>query len=66
MNEELALNINDAAYAPASATSVQRTWKRVCNWIPPSKDPAIIAKWDYYKSIVLRSEHVLQITKEQR
>jgi len=58
------LKEGDSAYAPASATSVQRTWKRVCDWLPPSKDPEIIAKWDYHKSLALRSENALQITKE--
>lgn len=48
------------AYAPATATNVQHTWKRVCNWTAPSKDPEIIAKWDYYKSLSLRSENALQ------
>jgi hypothetical protein len=66
MTEEMALRNNDKAYAPASATSVQRTWKRVCNWTPPSKDPETIAKWDYYKSLVLRSENALQITRDTK
>ena len=64
MTENLMLKDGDSAYAPASATSVQRTWKRVCDWLPPSKDPEIIAKWDYHKSLALRSEAALQITKE--
>ena len=64
MTESLALKDGDKAYAPASATSVQRTWKRVCNWTPPSKDPEIIAKWDYYKSLSLRSESALQLAGE--
>lgn len=66
MTDDMTLRSNDKAYAPASATSVQRTWKRVCNWTPPSKDPETIAKWDYYKSLVLRSEHALQITGEAK
>ena len=53
-------------YSPASATSVQRTWKRVCNWTPPSKDPATVDKWDYYKSISRLSEVALQFTKDQK
>jgi hypothetical protein len=64
MTENLMLKDGDSAYAPASATNVQRTWKRVCNWVAPSKDPEIIAKWDYHKSLALRSENALQITKE--
>ena len=66
MDNNLSLNENDKAYAPASATSVQRTWKRVCNWLPPSKDPEVIAKWDYYKSLNMRSEAALQFTKETK
>ena len=64
MDNNLSLNENHKPYAPASATSVQRTWKRVCNWVPPSKDEATIAKWDYYKSLTMRSEAALQFTKE--
>jgi hypothetical protein len=45
---------------------VQRTWKRVCNWTAPSKDPETIAKWDYYKTVVVRSENALQLTKETK
>lgn len=66
MTEEMGLREGDKAYAPASATSVQRTWKRVCNWTPPSKDPETIAKWDYYKTLVVRSENALQLVRESR
>ena len=65
MAEELTLRNGDKAYAPASATSVQRTWKRVCNWTAPSKDPETIAKWDYYKSLSMRSDNALQITRDK-
>jgi len=54
------------AYAPASATNVQRTWKRVCDWTPPSKDPEIIKKWLYYQSLALQSAEQLQLTKETK
>jgi hypothetical protein len=64
MTEEMTLKDCDKAYSPASATNVQRTWKRVCNWVAPSKDPEIIAKWDYYKTLIVRSEATLQLTKE--
>ena len=66
MSEEMVLRDGDKAYAPASATSVQRTWKRVCNWTAPSKDPETIAKWDYYKTLIVRSENALQITRETK
>lgn len=64
MNQSLKLKEGDQAYAPASATDVQKTWKRVCNWVSPEKDPTIVAKWEYYKSLALRSEQALQ-TGEQ-
>ena len=66
MTVEMTLRSEHSAYAPASATSVQRTWKRVCDWTPPSKDPETIAKWDYYKSLSLLSEKALQITSENK
>jgi hypothetical protein len=66
MTEEMVLRGDDMAYAPASATSVQRTWKRVCNWTAPSKDPETIAKWDYYKTVVVRSENALQLIRETK
>jgi hypothetical protein len=34
--------------------------------VPPSKDEATIAKWDYYKSLSMRSETALQFTKETK
>lgn len=64
MTEDFMLKYGDKPYSPASATNVQRTWKRVCDWVAPSKDPEIIAKWDYHKSLALRSENALQITKD--
>lgn len=64
MTEEMVLKQEDRAYAPASATSVQRTWKRVCNWTPPSKDPETIKKWLYYQSLALLSAEQLQLNKE--
>ena len=59
MNVEMLLKDGDQAYAPASATDVTRTWKRVCNWVSPSNDPQVVAKWEYYKSLALRSEQAL-------
>ena len=64
MNDEMKLKDSDSPYAPASATNVQRTWKRLCNWTPPSKDPEIIKKWLYYQSLVLLSAEQLQLNKE--
>jgi hypothetical protein len=64
MTEEMKLKYSDSPYAPASATNVQRTWKRVCNWTPPSKDPETIKKWLYYQSLALQSAEQLQLNKE--
>ena len=58
------MNIEHQPYAPASATNVQRTWKRACNWTPPSKDPEIIKKWLYYQSLALQSAEQLQLNKD--
>lgn len=66
MTEDLKLKETDRAYAPATATNVQRTWKRVCNWSPPSKDPEIIKKWMYYQSLALMSAEKLQLNKEMK
>ena len=52
-------------YAPASATNVQRIWKKY-GWTPPSKDQDILDKWNYFKSLSLLSEAALQFTKESR
>ena len=45
----------DAIYTPSVKTDVLATFRRL-GWTPPSEDPAIIAKWEYYKSLPLR-EH---------
>ena len=66
MTEEMTLKQGDQAYAPASATNVQRTWKRVCDWTPPSKDPETIKKWLYYQSLALLSAEQLQLNKESK
>ena len=63
---DFTLNDGDKAYSPASATDVQKTWHRVTGWESPSKDPKIVAKWDYFKSITIRSENALQITGETK
>ena len=56
------LKVEDRPYARASATNVQRTWKKH-GWVPPSKDLKIIEKWDYYKSIAMLSEQALERDK---
>ena len=50
-------------YAPASATNVQRIWKKY-GWVAPSKDPLILDKWAYYKSIAFLSAAELKFGKE--
>ena len=57
------LKTEHQAYAPASATNVQRTWKKY-GWVAPSKDQVTLDKWNYYKSISMLSEAALQFTKE--
>jgi len=52
-------------YAPASATNVQRTWKKY-GWVAPSKDLLTVDKWNYYKSISLLSEAALQFSKDSK
>ena len=52
-------------YAPASATNIQRTWKKY-GWVAPSKDPLTVDKWNYYKSISLLSEAALQFSKDSK
>ena len=45
---------DDLIYTPSVKTDVTATFRRL-GWTPPSEDPAIIQKWEYYKSIALRS-----------
>ena len=59
------MDLEHKPYAPASATNVQRTWKRVCGWTPPSKDTKIIDKWLYYQSLHLQSAEKLQLNKDK-
>lgn len=66
MNQEMTLKESDPAYAPASATNVQRTWKRLTDWTPPSQDPEIIKKWLYHQSMSLLSAKQLQLNKEAK
>jgi hypothetical protein len=59
MSDEMVLAAEHRPYARASATNVQRTWKKH-GWVPPSKDPAVVAKWDYFKAIALLSEQAFE------
>ena len=61
--DNLSLHKNHQPYAPAAATDVQSTCQKP-GWLKPSKDPETLAKWDYYKSLAMRSEAALQFTKE--
>lgn len=31
-------------------TDVQQTWRQH-GWTPPSKDPAVVAKWQFYRTL---------------
>lgn len=46
---------DDTIYTPAVKTDVLATFRRL-GWTPPSEDPKIIEKWEYYKRLPLR-EH---------
>ena len=48
MNDE-----KDMIYKTAAQTDILRTFRRL-GWVPPSEDPAVIAKWEYYKTLPLR------------
>jgi hypothetical protein len=43
----------DTIYTPAVKTDVLATFRRL-GWTPPSEDPAIKAKWEYYKNLPMR------------
>lgn len=45
-------------YIPAVKTNILETFRRH-GWTPPSEDPAIQAKWSYFKSLSLLSEEAL-------
>jgi len=44
----------DQIYTPAVKTDVLATFRRL-GWTPPSEDPAVVAKWAYYKLLPTRS-----------
>jgi len=47
----------DMIYKTAAQTDVLATFRRL-GWTPPSEDPAIRSKWEYYKSLPMRDyEH---------
>lgn len=48
----------DKIYTPAVNTNVLATFRRL-GWTPPSEDPVIVAKWQYYQTLALR-QHTVQ------
>ena len=48
----------DKIYTPAVNTNVLATFRRL-GWTPPSEDPVIVAKWQYYQTLALR-QHAVQ------
>ena len=63
MSEVSIDNVNsNTVYCPAQpimkfkkATNVQQTWKEH-GWIPPSDDPLIRAKWQFYRTLDVQME----------
>lgn len=63
MNNERVDNVNGTTvYCPTQpmtrfrkATNVQQTWKEH-GWLPPSDDPTIKAKWQYYRTLDVQLE----------
>jgi hypothetical protein len=57
---EIKLLRNGKAYTTAAATNVMATIERQLvdgkPWVRPSRDPAIIAKWDYFQKLHLQTE----------
>jgi hypothetical protein len=43
----------DMIYKTAAQTDILATFRRL-GWTPPSEQPEVIAKWEYYKSLPLR------------
>ena len=42
-------------YEPAVNTNILDTFRKA-GWVPPSQDPKIIEKWNYYQSCAWRKE----------
>ena len=40
-------------------TDVQQTWKQY-GWTPPSEDPAVVAKWQFYRTLDTASNEAAQ------
>lgn len=45
---------NDKIYVPSAKTDIVATFRRL-GWTPPSEDPAIVAKWEYIRTLAMRS-----------
>lgn len=57
----MTLKPDHAPYVPAAGTDVLATFRRL-GWTPPSEDPAIQEKWQYYKSLSQLSEEAINET----
>ena len=42
-------------YDPSGTSHILDTFRRQ-GWVPPSEDPASLAKWEYYKTCAWRKE----------
>jgi hypothetical protein len=50
--------MNDEYVSTPAGTCITKRWIEL-GWIPPSQDPEIVAKWNYYKSLSLRNQESL-------
>jgi hypothetical protein len=48
-----------APYVPAAGTDVFATFRRL-GWSPPSEDPRVQEKWQYYKALPQLCEEATQ------
>ena len=45
---------NDKIYVSSAKTDIVATFRRL-GWTPPSEDPAIVAKWEYIRTLAMRT-----------
>jgi len=60
MLEERSLDNLNRLYVPSAKTDVIKTFRRM-GWIPPSEDPAVVAKWRVYKHLAAHNESLEEL-----